>query len=71
MARKERLFSKIPAHPTRQVNIPIAAAMVEVMSSVLFATRMMSALAQTLNQVRRHAISPTKEYIVSYRFVRK
>jgi hypothetical protein len=66
MARKERLFSRIPAYPMREVNMPMTAAIVEMTSSGWFPTLIMSAWGQTLNQVRRQKTRAVKEYTICW-----
>lgn len=60
-AKNPLLFSKMPAQPMTLVKSPNDAATVERMSSLVFATRMMSAWVKASNQVSRQKTSATRE----------
>jgi len=59
-ARKLRLLRRIPAQPIREVRIPSQDAIVEMISSGVFATRMTSACFQMSNHIIRQT---TKELV--------
>ena len=71
MARKERLFRRMPAQPMSEVMMPSVAARVEIMSSGRFPVRTTSACFHMLNHVRRAKMSAVRVYTDSYKTSRK